>query len=266
MILQAGYDCYLTQSADVPMSERKFENQVLVQNYEDVKRWKEITSKEKETMLAKAAFIDVEQIDVNSLDRVDSLLRDIAENINSADLTTEEALAKKDYFPAWKDLIGTEVDVSFRFCYDGTLYEVIQKHTPQEDWKPGTGTESLYKVVQIEHAGTLDDPIPWVHNMELEKGKYYTDKDVLYLCIRDSGIGMAFDLENLISGGYVQIVEEDSQTDGTIDAPISYSQGMALEQGKYYSQYGLTYLCIQSSGPLVYDLKDIPAIAQLIEK
>ena len=38
-------------------------------------------------------------------------------------------------------------------------------------------------------------------------GKYYTDKEVLYLCIRDSGIGMAFDLENLVSGGYVQVVE-----------------------------------------------------------
>ena len=73
--------------------------------------------------------------------------------------------------------------------------------------KPGTGTESLYKVVQIEHSGTLDDPIPWVHNMVLEEGKYYTDKEVLYLCIRDSGIGMAFDLENLVSGGYVQVVE-----------------------------------------------------------
>ena len=158
-------------------------------------------------MIAEASFIDTEAIDVEALDRVDTLLNDIAANINNAGLTVEEALAKKEYFPVWEDLIGTEVDMQFRFRYGSTLYEVIQKHTPQEDWKPGTGTESLYKVVQIEHSGTLDDPIPWVHNMVLEEGKYYTDKEVLYLCIRDSGIGMAFDLKNLVSGGYVQVVE-----------------------------------------------------------
>lgn len=207
MILQAGYDCYLTQAEDMPLSERRFENQVLINSPEDVAMWKEITSKQKEQMIAEASFIDVAAIDVEALDRVNTLLNDIAANINNAGLTVEEALAKKEYFPAWEDLIGTEVDVQFRFRYDGTLYEVVQKHTPQVDWKPGSGTESLYKVVQIEHAGTLDDPIPWVHNMVLEEGKYYTDKEVLYLCIRDSGIGMAFDLENLVSGGYVQVVE-----------------------------------------------------------
>ena len=200
MILQAGYDCYLTQAEDMPLSERRFENQVLINS--PVAMWKEITSKQKEQMIAEASSIDTEAIDVEALDRVDTLLNDIAANINNAGLTVEEALAKKEYFPVWEDLIGTEVDVQFRF-----RYEVIQKHTPQEDWKPGTGTESLYKVVQIEHSGTLDDPIPWVHNMVLEEGKYYTDKEVLYLCIRDSGIGMAFDLENLVSGGYVQVVE-----------------------------------------------------------
>jgi len=207
MILQAGYDCYLTQAEDMPLSERRFENQVVINSPEDVAVWKEITSKQKEQMIAEASFIDVAAINVEALDRVDTLLNDISANINNAGLTTEEALSKKDYFPAWEDLIGTEVDVQSRFRYGSTLYEVIQKHTPQEDWKPGTGTESLYKVVQIEHSGTLDDPIPWAHNMVLEEGKYYTDKEVLYLCIRDSGIGMAFDLENLVSGGYVQVVE-----------------------------------------------------------
>lgn len=207
MILQSGYDCYLTQSEDVPMSERVFETHVIVHSAEDVSAWKEITSKQKEQMIAEASFINVEAISVETLERVDTLLDNIAANINNAGLTTEESLAKKYFFPAWEDLIGTEVDVQFCFCYEGTLYEVIQKHIPQEDWKPGTGTESLYKVVQIEHTGTLDDPIQWVQNMVLEEGKYYTDKGILYLCIRNSEIGMSFDLEVLVSGGYVQVVE-----------------------------------------------------------
>lgn len=146
MILQAGYDCYLTQAEDMPLSERRFENQVLINSPEDVAMWKEITSKQKEQMIAEASFIDTEAIDVEALDRVDTLLNDIAANINNAGLTVEEALAKKEYFPVWEDLIGTEVDVQFRFRYGSTLYEVIQKHTPQEDWKPGTGTESLTRL------------------------------------------------------------------------------------------------------------------------
>lgn len=109
MILQAGYDCYLTQVGDMPLSERRFENQVLINSPEDVAMWKEITSKQKEQMIAEASFIDTEAIDVEALDRVDTLLNDIAANINNAGLTVEEALAKKEYFPVWEDLIGTEV-------------------------------------------------------------------------------------------------------------------------------------------------------------
>lgn len=36
MILQAGYDCYLTQVGDMLLSERRFENQVLINSPEDV--------------------------------------------------------------------------------------------------------------------------------------------------------------------------------------------------------------------------------------
>lgn len=98
MILQAGYDCYLTQVGDMPLSERRFENQVLINSPEDVAMWKEITSQQKEQMIAEASFIDVAAINVEALDRVDTLLNDISANINNARLTTEEALSKKDYF------------------------------------------------------------------------------------------------------------------------------------------------------------------------
>lgn len=49
---------------------------------------------------------------------------------------------------------------------------------------------------------------------------------------------------------------------GTREDPIPYEQGMALERGKYYTQYGVVYECIQASGALVYDLKDVPALAR----
>ena len=42
---------------------------------------------------------------------------------------------------------------------------------------------------------------------------------------------------------------------GTIDDPIPYEKNMEIYEGLYYSQNGVTYLCIRSSGqPLYHDL------------
>ena len=133
----------------------------------------------------------------------------------AAYISPNDALSVQQLYPIWGEQcaeLGKIVSVGFRFNYrpnedvEYTLYEVIQEHALSENWKPDTGTESLYKVVQEEHAGTLEDPIPWKLNMELKNGLYYTDKDVLYKCIRDSGQGMSFNLADLVSGGYVEVV------------------------------------------------------------
>ena len=130
-------------------------------------------------------------------------------------ISPNDALSVQSLYPIWGEQyaeLGKVVSVGFRFNYrssedeDYVLYEVIQEHALSENWKPDTGTESLYKVVQEEHAGTLEDPISWKWNMELEEGIYYTDKGVLYKCIRSSGQGMNFDLVDLIDGGYVEEV------------------------------------------------------------
>lgn len=41
--------------------------------------------------------------------------------------------------------------------------------------------------------------------------------------------------------------------EGTLDDPIPYSGNMALENGKYYTQDGVTYLCNRSTGNPVYN-------------
>lgn len=40
---------------------------------------------------------------------------------------------------------------------------------------------------------------------------------------------------------------------GTLEDPIPYNNNMALEEGKYYSQDGVTYLCTRSTGQAVYN-------------
>lgn len=45
----------------------------------------------------------------------------------------------------------------------------------------------------------------------------------------------------------------DEQHDGSIYDPIPYSGNMALENGKYYIQDGVTYLCNRDTGNPVYN-------------
>ena len=96
---------------------------------------------------------------------------------------------------------GKEVEIGFRLrVVEGesdTLFEVIQKHKLQADWKPGIETASLYKIVEDEHAGTLDDPIPYVQGMAFEKDKYYKQYGVIYLCILTTVTGYPNDLKDL---------------------------------------------------------------------
>ena len=52
---------------------------------------------------------------------------------------------------------------------------------------------------------------------------------------------------------------------GTKDDPIPYERNMAFVGGRYYSQYGVTYLCILATVTgYPYDLKDLPTIVQAV--
>lgn len=54
---------------------------------------------------------------------------------------------------------------------------------------------------------------------------------------------------------YTEICEVHT---GTIADPIPYDGNMALEQGKYYAQDGMTYLCIRDTvNPVYHPLADL---------
>lgn len=126
---------------------------------------------------------------------------EIAKEINTYDLTPGEALQVKDYYPEW--ITGITVKVGERYLSDNILWECIKEHTTQDNWKPSMATASLWKVVDEEHAGTIDDPIPYAPPMEIFKDKYYTQSRVLYKCIRDSGQPLSHNLSDLV-GNYVE--------------------------------------------------------------
>lgn len=81
---------------------------------------------------------------------------------------------------------------------------LVRTSTPVlENQPPGSGTQSLYEEINETHAGTLEDPIPYNNNMELEEGKYYIQDGITYLCTRNTDIAVYADLKDLV-GIYVE--------------------------------------------------------------
>lgn len=204
MILHAGNGLVLTQSADLPMKQRIFRSHVNLRDASEIADWKEITEKQKEQMLADAAIIDVDDMDVDSIRRVDAIIGKVANRINEVPMTVQESLELSAYFPKWE--AGKEMPLGYKVSYEGSLFEVIQVHASQVDWTPKVAT-SLFKVVQVEATGSIDDPIAWEPGMVLEEGKYYMEGGVKYKALRDSGIALHYLLFDLV-GNYVDVIEE----------------------------------------------------------
>ena len=138
-------------------------------------------------------------------------LADIAKllmlTVNTMSLTDNDALSVKSVYPEWETLIGKEVKQGDKMQCDGRLWKVLQQHTVQEQWRPGTGTESLYTEIVETASGTADDPIPYNNNMELEQGKYYIQDGITYLCTRNTEIPVYQPLADLV-GIYVELYSE----------------------------------------------------------
>ena len=116
------------------------------------------------------------------------------------------ALEIPDLFPNFVDMIGEAVKKGNILKYTGKLYRVRQDHTVLAIYTPGIETASLYEVIDKEHDGTINDPIPYTPPMEIFNSKYYTQNSVLYRCTRDSGQALTHNLADLV-GTYVEVVE-----------------------------------------------------------
>lgn len=119
------------------------------------------------------------------------------------DLPDEEAVKIPYCYDEWKTdklyKVGDRVQV------DGKLWKCRQEHTSQENWKPSIETASMWEVIDEQHEGTLEDPIPYDMNMEVFKDKYYIENDVVYKCIRDSEQPLYASCSSLL-GNYFELV------------------------------------------------------------
>lgn len=149
-------------------------------------------------------YIEVDAMTYDEVKQMAETIQETSKKINRIDLTDNEALSVKDFYPTWESKIGDNVEQGYKMRYGGNLWKVRQNHMIMEHYPPSKDTAALYEVIEEQHKGTIDDPIPYVPPMEIFSGKYYTQNDVKYRCTRDSGTALTHDLSALI-GLYVEL-------------------------------------------------------------
>lgn len=119
-------------------------------------------------------------------------------------LSDSDALEAIELYPFWE--ANKEYTKDIRLRYNNLLWKVLQDHTSQEQYPPSIYTASLY--AEVERPGEGDDPsnpIPYNNNMELIEGKYYSQNNIIYKCIRSTEIPVYNNLADLV-GIYVEVV------------------------------------------------------------
>lgn len=103
----------------------------------------------------------------------------------ATDIPDEQALEMPDLFKSWDEVLaaGEQLEAGTVLNLDGQLYRVVQAVTPQAHQRPdGEGMLAIYRPIDKDHAGTQEDPIPFVYGMDTEQGKYYSSGGKVYLC------------------------------------------------------------------------------------
>lgn len=142
------------------------------------------------------------------LKRAEEICKGYTQEINNYDLSPAEALQVQSWYPTLFETEGytdgQPIAMGVRVQYDGKLWEVRQDHNIASHFSPSLATASLWKEVTEEGAdvGTLENPIAYEGNMELEEGRYYSQDGVVYLCTRSTGVPVYNALKDLV-GIYV---------------------------------------------------------------
>jgi hypothetical protein len=93
------------------------------------------------------------------------------------------------------------------------------------------------------------------------KGDKFTYDGKLWAVLQDHTIMPHYYPSINTASLYVEVTpdyNEQGEELGTLENPIPYEGNMVLENGKYYSQDSVTYLCNRDSGnPVYHALKDL---------
>ena len=128
-------------------------------------------------------------------------------------LDDNTAARHAELFEEWREGVAYKVGNMRRCPLAGKLYRVRegQAHTSVTGWEPSR-TPAMWVLVDVTHAGTMDDPIIAGRGMEYVYGLYYLDEEdgLLYLCKRqgepDGGKIVLHFMPHELVGQYFEVV------------------------------------------------------------
>lgn len=98
----------------------------------------------------------------------------------------------------------------------------------------------------------------------IKKNTKFQYEGKLFACLQDHTIMPHYYPSINTASLYVEVTPEYTDAGeemGTLENPIEYNGNMVLENGKYYSQDGVTYLCNRDTiNPVYHALKDLVGI------
>lgn len=102
-------------------------------------------------------------------------------------LTDTQAAQNVKAYPVWAagiEITQEKIDAGEnRYRVDNQLYKTEVAHTTIDAWRPELAP-TVWTPINIEHTGTINDPIPAVRNMAYTYFLYYLDPEdgLTYLC------------------------------------------------------------------------------------
>lgn len=165
-----------------------------------------------------------------------------------------------------KYINGKYIDLSLEEIADlqreQRINEVAEKHRPLSLDEVNT----LFITQQINSLTVDDDTalkmkayyptFESVIGKTVEKGFKFTYGDKLYRVLQSSLLIQEHYAPGIGTESLYEVINE--QYDGDLYDPIPYEGNMALENGKYYTQFGVTYLCNRDTvNPIYNDLSEL---------
>lgn len=102
-------------------------------------------------------------------------------------LTDAQAAEVAEAYPEWTpgiNITQSMIDAGRnRYRVDKQLYKTSVAHTTTESWAPGFAP-TVWSPIDVQHSGSLDDPIPATVGLLYKKDLYYSEAGRTYLCIR----------------------------------------------------------------------------------
>ena len=106
---------------------------------------------------------------------------------NSKIMSDAEALSVSGLQEKWEvGRVFKEEDVNKVVWWKGKLYRIVSPHTAQAHYPPdGEGLLAIYRPIDIGHAGTADDPIPFMYGMDVTAWLYYSYEGTVWIAKKD---------------------------------------------------------------------------------